>query len=134
MTRMDLRVRLAGRAFGAFSIARMDDARLRKVQQQQVGHNPLTDLVFGSVAAEAELSDATAAGADGDVPIRVYRPHGAPDGPLPLVVNFHGGGWTIGSLDSADWLCSHVAVSVPAVVVSVDYRLPPASGARAGSR
>jgi acetyl esterase len=44
---------------------------------------------------------------------------------LPLVVNFHGGGWTIGSLDMADWLCSNVAVALPAVVVSVDYRLAP---------
>ena len=65
-----------------------------------------------------------ARGAAGDVPVRTYRPeHG--DGPLPLVVNFHGGWWTLGNLDSADWLCSNVAAAVGAVVVSVDYRLAP---------
>ena len=125
MARMDLRVRLVGRVLGRFSIAGLDDARLARVQQQRIGHNRLTDLVFGSVAPGVELADETAAGADGPVPVRVYRPHGARSGPLPLVVNFHGGGWTIGSLDMADWLCSNVAVALPAVVVSVDYRLAP---------
>jgi len=122
---MDLRVRLAGRAFSRFSVARMDDAQLARVKEQQLGHNPLTDLVFGSVADGVELTDETAAGAEGPVPVRVHRPHGAGDGPLPLVVDFHGGGWTVGSLDSADWLCSNVALALPAVVVSVDYRLAP---------
>jgi acetyl esterase len=41
------------------------------------------------------------------------------------VVNFHGGGWTVGNLDASDWLCSSVAVTTRAVVVSVDYRLAP---------
>jgi acetyl esterase/lipase len=122
---LDLRVRLAGRAFGRFSIARMDDAQLARAQQQRMGHNPLTDLVFGRVARGVELADETAAGAEGQLPVRVYRPHRVGTGPLPLVVNFHGGGWTLGSLDSADWLCSNVAVALPAVVVSVDYRLAP---------
>jgi acetyl esterase/lipase len=125
MARMDLRVRLAGRAFGAFSVARMDDARLRQVQQQRIPRNPLTDLVFGPVAHGAVTTDTTAAGAAGDLRVRVYRSAAAHPGPLPLVLNFHGGGWTIGSLDSGDWLCSQVAVDLPAVVVSVGYRLAP---------
>ncbi len=124
-TPLDLRVRLAGRAFGRFSVAQMDDARLARVKQQRIGHNPLTDLLFGAVARDVELADETAAGAEGQLPVRVYRPHRAAPEPLPLVVNFHGGGWTVGSLDAADWLCSNVAVTLPAVVVSVDYRLAP---------
>jgi acetyl esterase/lipase len=122
---LDLRVRLAGRALARFSVARMDDAQLARAKQQQLGHNPLTDLLFGAVADGVELTDETATGADGTLPVRVYRPHGAGEGPLPLVVNFHGGGWTVGSLDAADWLCSNVSVALPAVVVSVDYRLAP---------
>jgi acetyl esterase len=106
------------------SIAKMDDARLARVQQRRIGHNVLTDLLFGAVAKGVESTDGTAKGEVGPVPVRIYRPRGAV-GALPLVVNFHGGGWTIGSLDSADWLCSHVAVGTRAVVVSVDYRLAP---------
>ena len=125
MARLDLRVRLAGRLLGSFSIARMDYERLARVQRQRLPRNRVTDLVLGAVARGVELSDETADGADAILPVRVYRPHRTDTGPLPLVVNFHGGGWTIGSLDSADWLCSNVAVSLPAVVVSVDYRLAP---------
>ena len=124
MARMDLRVRVFGRLAGLLSVAKMDDARLAKVQQQRIGHNVVTDLLFGAVAKGVEHTDGTAKGEVGLVPVRIYRPKGAV-GALPLVVNFHGGGWTIGSLDSADWLCSHVAVGTHAVVVSVDYRLAP---------
>jgi acetyl esterase len=58
-------------------------------------------------------------------PIRVYRPRRPAAGPLPLLVNIHGGGWTLGSLDQADWLCSNVATNVGTLVVSLDYRLAP---------
>ena len=59
----------------------------------------------------------------GDVPARVYRPRG--DGPFPVVVMFHGGGWVIGDLTTADCQCREVCRGVGAVVVSVDYRLAP---------
>jgi acetyl esterase len=42
-----------------------------------------------------------------------------------LLGAFHRGGWTVGTLNQADWLCSNVAAKVGAVVVSVDYRLAP---------
>jgi acetyl esterase len=122
---LDLRVRLVGRLTGRFSVARMNDAQLARAQRPRIGRNALTDLVFGAIAPGVELADETAAGAEGPVPVRIYRPHGDPAGPLPLVVQCHGGGWTLGTLDSADWLASNVAVALPAVVVSVDYRLAP---------
>jgi acetyl esterase len=68
--------------------------------------------------ALAEVED----GRVGDVPVRVYR-HEA--GTLPAVVYFHGGGWSIGDLDSADPMCRRLAAEVGCVVVSVDYRLAP---------
>ena len=46
-------------------------------------------------------------------------------GPLPLLVNLHGGGFVFGNLGGADWLCGRLADRVGAVVVSVDYRLAP---------
>ena len=38
---------------------------------------------------------------------------------------FHGGGFVVGDLRMGDWICSSVAASVDAVVVSVEYRLAP---------
>ncbi|WP_051683954.1 alpha/beta hydrolase [Blastococcus sp. URHD0036] len=126
MAQLDLRVRVLGRLLRrANSISRMDDEQIRKAQQTVIGHNPVLDLVLGGVAAGVRITEDTAAGETGPLTIRVYRPEGA-SGALPLVVNFHGGGWVLGSLDMADWLCSNVARSVGAVVVSVDYRLAPA--------
>ncbi len=58
----------------------------------------------------------------GDIPIRVYRPEA---GVLPALVYFHGGGWSIGGLDSADPLCRRLAAEAGCVVVSVDFRLAP---------
>lgn len=60
--------------------------------------------------------------ADG-VPVRVYRPDA--DEPLPLVLFFHGGGFTIGSVDSHDPIARAIANRVPAVVVSVNFRQGP---------
>ena len=125
MARMDLRVRLLGRLVGLASVAHLDEARLRKLQQRRIGHNRLTDLLFGAVARGVRTADGTAKGEAGPVPIRTYRPADADTAALPLVVNFHGGGWTVGNLDAADWLASQVAVTTRAVVVSVDYRLAP---------
>lgn len=59
--------------------------------------------------------------ADG-VAVRVYRPL---QGVLPVLVYFHGGGWTIGDLDTHDVLCRQLAQASGCTVVSVDYRLGP---------
>jgi acetyl esterase len=59
----------------------------------------------------------------GSVPIRILRPAG--DGPKPTVVYFHGGGWTIGDLDTHLGHARRICVQVDAVVVSVAYRLAP---------
>lgn len=60
----------------------------------------------------------------GLVDVRVYRPH-AGAGPLPLIVYAHGGGFVFCDLDSHDGLCRSLANLVPAMVVSVAYRLAP---------
>lgn len=64
-------------------------------------------------------------GADGDVAIRVYTPHAAVGEAHGVLVWFHGGGWVIGDLDTADATCRALANRAGCVVVSVDYRLAP---------
>jgi acetyl esterase len=58
----------------------------------------------------------------GELPARLYRPVA---GPAPLVVYLHGGGWTIGSLDSHDRMCRRLADGSGAAVLAIDYRLAP---------
>ena len=71
----------------------------------------------------ADVSDRAVPGPAGDIPVRVYRPEG--DGPFPVLVYFHGGGWVIGSLDAYDGVCRVLADEAECVVVAVDYRLAP---------
>jgi acetyl esterase len=63
-------------------------------------------------------------GPQASIPVRIYRPH--PGGrPNAALVYFHGGGWTIGDLDTHDVLCRQLCLGAGVTVVSVDYRLGP---------
>jgi putative ergosteryl-3beta-O-L-aspartate hydrolase len=56
---------------------------------------------------------------------RKYLPSEQEHVHFPVVVNFHGGGFTLGkATDDARW-CQTVVAEVNAIVVSVDYRLAP---------
>ncbi|HEX4927282.1 MAG TPA: alpha/beta hydrolase [Burkholderiales bacterium] len=55
--------------------------------------------------------------------IRAYRP--VAEEKLPALVYFHGGGWTIGDLDTHDVVCRQLALGARCAVFSVDYRLGP---------
>jgi acetyl esterase len=72
---------------------------------------------------EIATEDRTIPGPAGDIPVRVYTPAG--DGPKPVILYFHGGGWVIGDLDVCDNPVRRIANTTGAVVVSVDYRLAP---------
>ncbi len=56
------------------------------------------------------------------IPCRLYRPSARP---LPLVVYLHGGGWTLGDLDTHDRLCRRLARGADAAVLAVHYRRAP---------
>jgi acetyl esterase len=60
-----------------------------------------------------------------DIPVRVYTPAAGIGVDTGVLVWFHGGGWVIGDLDTADSTCRALANRSGAVVVSVDYRLAP---------
>jgi acetyl esterase len=59
-----------------------------------------------------------------DIGVRVYHPTDATQS-LPALVYLHGGGWTIGDLDTHDVLCRSLCQQAGGVVVSVDYRMGP---------
>lgn len=85
----------------------------------------LRRTVAGRLVCGAEADVATRdVRVDDDVRLRIHRPHGAA-GPLPVVVNFHGGGWCLGTPEQSGWLTSHVAARSRATVISPSYRLAP---------
>jgi acetyl esterase len=76
-------------------------------------------------AAPAEVARVEELDAGG-LRVRHYRPMGTEAGEtLPALVYFHGGGWTIGDLDTHDVPCRELANLSRCAVFSVDYRLAP---------
>jgi acetyl esterase len=57
-----------------------------------------------------------------EVPVRLYAPT---DEVLPVLVYFHGGGFTIGSIATHDTLCRTLSHLAHCAVLSVNYRLAP---------
>jgi acetyl esterase len=64
------------------------------------------------------------AGSDASVRTRLYRPT---LDPRPLLIYFHGGGWTLGGLESHDRTCRRLARRADVAVLAVDYRRAPES-------
>jgi acetyl esterase len=89
----------------------------------RAGYAMLVTMGTGPAEPVASVGDLEIAGPGGPVPVRVYRP--IEHRPLPVVVFFHGGGWTIGSIDDYDPVARQIANRSGALVVSVGYRLAP---------
>jgi acetyl esterase len=69
------------------------------------------------------VNDISLPGPAGEIPARHYRPAGGVA--APLLVFYHGGGWTIGDLDIYDVLCRLTCRDAGIHVLSIDYRLAP---------
>ncbi|WP_198961916.1 alpha/beta hydrolase [Pseudonocardia sp. MH-G8] len=61
----------------------------------------------------------------GSLGVRVYWPADAGDGPLPVVLWIHGGGWVLFTVDTYDASCRGIANKTGAIVVSPEYRRAP---------
>jgi acetyl esterase len=77
----------------------------------------------GLPEATAKVEDRTILTPTGELPLRIYTPEG--QAPFPVLVFFHGGGWTTGDLDTMDTPLRALTNRAGCVVVSVDYRLAP---------
>ena len=71
----------------------------------------------------AKVENRTFPGPGGAVPIRIYTPAG--NGPMPVVLYIHGGGWVIADLDTYDASPRAIANAAKAIVVSTHYRQGP---------
>jgi acetyl esterase len=69
------------------------------------------------------VDDLRIPGPAGELPVRVYTPDA--ECPLPLLVFLHGGGWSVGNLDSYDSQSRRICNEIGAVTVAVEYRLAP---------
>ena len=85
--------------------------------------NPMPADLGGPEQPVHRVENRRVPGDGGLIPLRVYYPKEAAQ--LPALMFFHGGGFVIGNLDSADRTCRALANGSGCVVISVDYRLAP---------
>jgi len=60
---------------------------------------------------------------DATIRVRIFSPAG--NGPFPILVYSHGGGWTRGNVYTVGKVCRYLSNKVGCIVVSVDYRMAP---------
>lgn len=113
-----LQLMLAGlRALGIDGLVVDDDPAASRTQMREMC------LAFGGPQIHVGVSDVSMPGPAGDIPARHYRPAGTE--PAPLLVFYHGGGHTLGDLDTYDTLCRLTCRDGGIHVLSIDYRLAP---------
>jgi acetyl esterase len=96
-----------------------------------LGDDPVTSraqareltLSFAGPQIHVGVSDVSIPGPAGPIAARHYHPATAE--PAPLLVFYHGGGWTIGDLDTHDALCRLTCRDADVHVLAIDYRLAP---------
>ena len=80
---------------------------------------PVTGFLFGR-PADVEIKETYVDGRR----LVIYTPHGVEES-APIVINYHGGGWCLGTPEQSGWLASYVAAETGSIVVSPSYRLAP---------
>ena len=93
------------------------------VAEARAEHLARVRAASGKAEPVAAVTDRAVPGPGGKIPIRIYLP--SRTGPLPVLMYFHGGGWMLGTLESADATCRRLANATPCAVVAVQYRLAP---------
>mgnify|MGYP003304502477 FL=1 len=69
------------------------------------------------------VTDRLVPGLQGNLTARIYTPKG--DGPFPILIWLHGGGWVTGDLDLSQTTPINLCTQANYVVASVGYRLAP---------
>lgn len=77
----------------------------------------------GPQQAVAQVTEYTIEVEGGSIQARVYKPH--LNGPLPMVVMYHGGGFVIGNLDVIDNIARQICDLSQAAIITIGYRKGP---------
>ncbi|MEM7542508.1 MAG: alpha/beta hydrolase [Pseudomonadota bacterium] len=92
----------------------------------------LVQSLQGDTIAIHKTEDRKIDGPNGEIGLRIFTPRDAGGELLPVLVQYHGGGWVIGDLDSHDNMNRYFANEADVIVVAVDYRLAPEAPFPAG--
>jgi len=109
----------AGKALGRKPVELQTPAEARAERAEMVAQ-----FVPKAEYAGVRVEDRAISSDGREIGVRIYRP-ATGDGPWPVVVFFHGGGWVVCTLETHDPYCRALVTEAGVMVVSVDYRLAP---------
>lgn len=95
----------------------LEEARASYVALHGLADRPARDL--------AVIRDLACPGPAGDIPLRLYDARETREGPTPVIVFYHGGGFVIGDLDTHHALCTEIAALIDLPLVAVHYARAP---------
>jgi len=106
-------------ALKAITALEMDVKKTYKVERQI---ELLTAWLRGK-PKDYKMWDHMVRSGDYAIPVRLFAPDG--EGPFPLLLFFHGGGWITGGIENYTGVCVDLAKATNCTIASVDYRLAP---------
>lgn len=106
-------------ALKAITALEMDVKKTYKMERQI---ELLTARLRGK-PKDYKMWDHVVCSGDYAIPLRLFAPDG--EGPFPLLLFFHGGGWITGGIENYTGVCVDLAKATNCTIASVDYRLAP---------
>ena len=92
------------------------------IAEMREAYKQIGATLGGEVLPVGEVRDIKAMGPAGAIPLRLYVPQ-TPSSPGAATVYIHGGGWSLGDLDSHDKVCRRLVHNSGVTVVAIGYRL-----------
>jgi acetyl esterase len=95
------------------------------LEEARASYQALHNLADRPARPLPVIRDLSCAGPNGDIPLRLYDARETREGPTPVIVFYHGGGFVIGDLDTHHALCTEIAALADLPLVAVHYALAP---------
>lgn len=113
----------------------MAEVEAPPIWEQSAEDARLAGAMLGQLSVPEEVEsvdDVVIDGPTGELAVRIYRAEPQSGAPQPVMVWFHGGGFVIGSIDTADGMCRALCRRSGVAIASVEYRLAPEAPFPAG--
>ncbi len=123
LDRLDPQVTALHERMGALGLVSADPLTMPIAQARAAAER--AHVFLNQDAPPIPARDIVAEGPVGPLRLRLYRPPTTQDGPLPVLLYFHGGGFAVNSVDTHDRLLRLLALRSGAAVVAVAYGKAP---------